>query len=489
MAKFTRTDTRPGLPRPGRANPGSVDINQWTDKDFRADVGRFIVAYGRVGSKDLTRACSEETITARRWRLESAVARLAEASLIKTLSDVRPKLIPAMLGIWDKTGMAPRSQVQAFSVMKWFWRMHGMDRNIGSIKDYARDPSRYVVRAAAQYDRSVSARLEDVKDLFKALEERDERLGCLAYIGWAGGLRKKESLRLQPHEDFTGSTLLIRHGAKGGRPRAMPLEGFEPERFEAVREAIMRLRRITPPGGHAAWPGLTLLQAFRKLRYLLEAVGLTKAQIGATFHGLRHDYAIDELQAKSGFTAPVRGGLVVNYQAIVEHQKIISRQLGHNRPKVTTAYYGSVKEMQKLAKTRLLQSWQLLQPGLEGGLAVLRQYGLEQLYLSGQRAMGTNSRESDQFDFAIPGALGLQAELLASLIQDVTRYWGEKLGLRVLVAVIVDDPSGNAGSDRAGHPAAMLPLYQKPAATEDVDMSGAVQPQLSASATRPATGH
>jgi integrase len=485
LANITRIDTRPGLPRPGRARPGAVDINQWNDKDYRADVGRFIVMYGRVGSNDLKRACSEETITARRRRLESAVARLAEAGHLKTLSELRPKLIPAMLEVWDKTEMKPRSQVQAFSVVKWFWKMHGMDRQVGSIKKYAKEPNRYIVHGAAQQDRSVSARVEEVRDVFKALYEKDERAGYLAFLAWAAGLRRKECLRVQPHEDFTGPTLEIRHGAKGGRERSLPLDQFEPERQKAIWELIDQLRRITPVGAPAGWPGMTLAQSMRRLRYLVESVGLTKAQIGATFHGLRHDYAIDGLQSLSGFIAPVRGGLVVNYEAIVEHQKVISRHLGHNRPKVTAAYYGSVREMQKLAKMRLLHSWQLLQPGLEDGLAVLHKYELEQLYLTGQRASGTNSRESDPFDFAIPGALGLPADLLVSLIQEVTRYWSHKLGLPVLVAVMVDEPSGAAAQDSPGYSNSMLPLYQKSEGKANVERAGALP--LFEAAPRPTT--
>lgn len=51
----------------------------------------------------------------------------------------------------------------------------------------------------------------------------------------------------------------------------------------------------------------------------MKASSLTKAAIGATFHGLRHDYANDRLEDLSGVTSPVRGGLCIDYRILDEH--------------------------------------------------------------------------------------------------------------------------------------------------------------------------
>lgn len=387
-------------------------------------------------------------MTSRRMRLSLAFKLLARASQVRTLSEFKPKLAPLMVETWSRAGIAPRTQVQIFSVVKWFWRMHGLSRNVGSIKDYTKDPGRYVVRAAAQFDRSVSAHVDDMPALFKRLDEQDERIGAFARLSWALGLRKLECIRLHPHEDFTGTTLEIMRGAKGGRARSISLLAAGEERAAVAREAIDTLRRITPLGGHAGWPNKSLQQSTWHFEYHMRAAGLTKAALGATFHGLRHDYANDRLEDLSGVTSPVRGGLCIDYRILDEHQRLVSRQLGHNRPQITSAYYGSMREMQKLAKYRVLRSWEMLRPGLDGALDILRRHGLQQLYLTGLRAQGANASDAGQFDFTVPATSKLGAPQIMSLLRDLTEHWQRVLLAPVYVSPLIET-TGPGASMRA----------------------------------------
>lgn len=446
MAKIKKNDFRSGLPRPGLAAPGTVDLNQWTDKDFRADIGRFISRYGRVGSRDMTRACSEETITARRNRIASAMAVLVKAKQVKTLSELRPRVIPKLLELWDETELSPASQVQAFSVLKWFWRMHGITRNVGNIKAYAKDPDRYVISTAARHDKGVSARVEDMAEIFKALDQRDVRVGAWARLGWAFGLRKLECIRLKPYEDLTGTTLRLERGTKGGRTREVFMSVASKERAELARDAIDSLQRLTKPGWHAGWAGCTLEQSKWRMERHLRAAGLTRAQIGATFHGLRHDYTNDTLEDSSGIASPVRGGYCVNYRALREHQAVVSRQLGHNRLAITSAYFGSWRAMDRLTKKRLQCSWEAILPGLEDALAILQRHSLQQLFLTGIRAQGTNRDDKVPFDFAVPRAESLSPFEIVGLMQELTAHWRTVLSAPVYVSILMDQ----AGTDFSG---------------------------------------
>lgn len=459
MARIQKNDLRNGVPVARQAAPGSVDLGQWTDKDVHADIKRFLVRYGRVGSKDKSRACSEATMTARRMRLYKAFKLLASASHVRTLSEFKPKHLPLMIETWNKAGIASRTQVQIFSVVKWFWRMHGMSRDVRSIKDYAKDPGRYVVRAAAQFDRSVSARVDDMPALFKRLDERDVRIGAFARLAWALGLRKLECIRLHPHEDFTGTTLEITRGAKGGRERSISLAVAGDERAAVAREAIDTLRRITPIGGHAGWPDKTLQQSKWHFEYHMKASGLTKAAIGATFHGLRHDFANDRLEDLAGVTSPVRGGACIDYRVLDEYQRLVSRQLGHNRPQITSAYCGSMREMQKLAKQRVLRSWEMLRPGLDGALEILRRHGLHQLYLTGLRAKGTNNSDTDQFDFTVPGSSKLGAPQVMLLLRELTEHWQRVLLAPVYVSPLIETSCRSASKRAEEASRWQMPLY------------------------------
>lgn len=460
MARIRSNDTRDGIPQPGESAPGSADLSRWTDKDVGADIKRFVVRYGRVGSKDLTRACSEATITARRQRLHRAFDLLAKANRgVRTLADLRPKHLTTMIKSWDDAGIAPRTQVQIFSVLKWFWRMHGMSAGVGGIKAHSKDPNRYVTRYAAQYDKGVSARVDDIPALFRSLDTCDERIGAFARLAWALGLRRLECIRLHPHEDFTGATLEITRGAKGGRQRSVSLAAAGEARAAVAREAIETLRHVTPRGTHAGWPGKTLQQSVRHFAHLMHVRGLTKAALGATFHGLRHDYSNDRLEQLSGITSPVRGGLCVDYRQLEEHQRLVSKQLGHNRIGITTAYYGSMREMQKLAKHRVLRSWEQLRPGLQGALDILRRHGLRQLYLTGSRAMGTNTDDAAQFDFAVPGADKLLAPQLVLLLRELHEHWHRVLLTPVYVSLRPQHTGRNAAKHQEEESRSQMPLY------------------------------
>jgi hypothetical protein len=185
-----------------------------------------------------------------------------------------------------------------------------------------------------------------------------------------------------------------------------------------------------------------------------------------TFHGFRHDYACDRLEELSGIVAPVRGGLSVDYRALREHQQVISRELGHHRIKITAAYYGSVREMAKLASTRLAHSTDMLRPGLGAARGLLEQHGLQQLYLIGARAQGLDKDETCPFEFAIPVPAGMPAVEAMELLRNVQRLWEHQLERAVSVGL-----AASSAHDAKEPPPGAVPLFL----VEPVD--GAAAPQ------------
>jgi len=468
MARIRRNDTRPGVPVAGTPPAGKADLHQWKNADPHSDIMRFVVRYGRVGSKDKGRACSEATMTARRKRLARAFDLLSAANRgVKTLADMKPKHLPLMVQTWESAGIAPRTQVQMFAVLKWFWRMHGITDGVRNIKAHVPEPERYVVHGAAQIDRSVKGQGVDVFEVLRRLDALDPRAGAFARLAWATGLRRLECLRLHPHEDLVGDELRISRGSKGGRPRIIPLKDAGPERAAVALDAIKTLRELSPPGGHGGWPDLKLQQSYRRLGSLLERVGLTKAELGTTMHGLRHDFAIDLLEELSGVTAPVRGGLCVDYAKLREHMRRVSGLLGHNRPKVTNAYYGSMREMNKLALDRVFRSWGMLRPGLEGALTILRRHGLSQLYLVGLRAKGANSTDTDAFEFALPSTGHLPAAQVILLLREMQQYWQTHLLAPAYVALAPEPDAGKAPTGKLAKIIAAAQVLQMPLYAND----------------------
>jgi integrase len=85
---------------------------------------------------------------------------------------------------------------------------------------------------------------------------------------------------------------------------------------------------------------LTKTQALRRFTYVLERFGITKAQLGVTAHGLRHEFANRRLE-HLGVVSPVRDGAEGQQpgQEEAAAKLIVSEELGHSRLDVTTAAY------------------------------------------------------------------------------------------------------------------------------------------------------
>ena len=349
MTRIRLDRPQSGHPSTGDAAPGMANLSEWINTDWKADVRRFIARYGMVRARDTGRTTGRKTATNRRHALERTISLLMERNRgVRTLAQIKPRLITEIIQCWIDARVSETTQVQYYSVLRWFWKLHGIQ--VGTIKQHVLDPEAYVIRSAAQFDRSITAQTPDPQQVFKSLGELDQRMRLYAQLAHSAGLRKLECLCLDPHANDLGDELQILRGAKGGRPRTVNLREAGPDAYVLARATLDELKQITPMGEHAGWPCMTLQQAERRFEYLAEKAGLTKKTLGATFHGFRHDYAINTLQLLTGETAPVRGGMVVDYLRLREHQRRVSQQLGHNRAKVTNAYYGSFAAMKKRAK-------------------------------------------------------------------------------------------------------------------------------------------
>lgn len=127
-------------------------------------------------------------------------------------------------------------------------------------------------------------------------------------------------------------------GTKGGRERLFPIDNAQ--RLAAIDYA----RRVTV-GIHESVsdPRLSLLQAMRRLRYVMERFGITRAGLGVVPHGLRHQGAADDYQSITQVPPPIAGGLGVNLTLDLQARREIAARLGHGRVQITDAYCGKTK--------------------------------------------------------------------------------------------------------------------------------------------------
>ena len=151
---------------------------------------------------------------------------------------------------------------------------------------------------------------------------------------------------LRPHADVltavqagqvgdTALYLFTHRGTKGGRKRYVPID--TDARLQAIKLAQ---GLVIGENDSISDPQLTLVQAIRHLRYVMERFGVTKKALGVVPHGLRHQYAADEYQEATGSPAPVNGGHAVERTLDLTARQAIAEKLGHGRTQIINAYIG-----------------------------------------------------------------------------------------------------------------------------------------------------
>ena len=257
---------------------------------------------------------------------------------IKNILNIDQRHIASAVASWVEAGLAASTIQTRMSILRWLAAAVGK-------KGLIMDPSYYGVGETAisrvyvaQNDKSWSA--HDVLSAEKVTE-------AMAIDPWVGhqldlmrvfGLRINESIMLRPHIADQGNMLRVEEGTKGGRTRNVPIRSDEQRRvLDSAKVLASRSSR-----GSMCPPSLKVAQAKNRIYYVAgKRLGIRKADLGVTPHGLRHEYANDLYEEVSGIPSAVRGGSSILDRAADEkarHQ--VTQDLGHARLSITAAYTG-----------------------------------------------------------------------------------------------------------------------------------------------------
>lgn len=202
------------------------------------------------------------------------------------------------------------------------------------------------------------------------------------------GLRKNEGTHLRPRWDDKGLFLEVLDGTKGGKPRTVDFDE-DPEVAAKQREVLARAKELVARNGILTIEGLTLKQMKSHVNYVLRKFNITKKGLGVTQHGLRHQFACDLFRRHAGVPAMALGQVPAavykdNPEKIRQAQKYVSRQMGHERASITSAYAGSVSALEKESSLRL-KEW-LAAAALAGD--AFRELQVEEAWIIGKAAYG-----------------------------------------------------------------------------------------------------
>lgn len=213
----------------------------------------------------------------------------------------------------------------------------------------------------------------DVSDALLRLWEMEPWVAMAVLAQHGFGLRRRESVCLVPQRDICADEgfLRVKVGAKGGRPRPVPLNGEDLLAIARQLLDFVRWRNLAtgrPVRAHStiAPPGQTLKSALNRYSNVLSAAGFTRSAAGVTGHGLRAGYVCRRLQ-EMGVTPVVKGGTGRHGdpdQDRIAHL-LVSESVGHSRRNVIGAYAGSPGVRARVLASEYLRGQGLLLPGAD----------------------------------------------------------------------------------------------------------------------------
>ncbi len=243
--------------------------------------------------------------------------------------------------------MSPATIQTYFSFLKTFAGWIGKPKLLKPIQCYFDDPKLYQRHLATGIDKSWRAKGIDAATIIQEVEAYDVHAAASLKLMQAFQLRFKESVMFRPHTDVITAAqagkpddgiafyLDTHRGTKGGRHRLFPIDTAQ------GLAAIDYARRVAVGVNESVSdPRLTLKQAIRRLRYVMERFGITRAGLAVVPHGLRHQGAAEDYEDITGMPPPVAGGSAVDPVLDLQARREIATRLGHRRMSITNAYLG-----------------------------------------------------------------------------------------------------------------------------------------------------
>lgn len=249
---------------------------------------------------------------------------------INSVHQLKPKHVQGLVDLWKENGISIGEMKNRMSHMRWIAEkinkpniIPRTNRELG-IENRKMDGN--------DINRAVSRSVEDLSKI------KDDNVRMSLQAQELFGLRKKESILLNPKRDYDRENNLLRveTGTKGGRPRVVPVRNDAQRAYLEEAIAFQKMR------GQTAFIPKDIDYLKQQTTYESEcrASGLIKN------HGLRHKYAQERYLELTGWECP-RVSQISRKMLSPEQLEIdvlvrlqISRELGHGRIQVTENYLG-----------------------------------------------------------------------------------------------------------------------------------------------------
>ncbi len=238
---------------------------------------------------------------------------------------LKPKHVEALVKHWLESDIAVGTIKNRMAAIRWWAAKVGKRNAVARSNAHFGIPCRQYANSTNRAKKLEEEKLARVTDAHVRMSLELQR---------EFGLRREEAIKIRPHLADKGKILWLKDTwTKGGKEREVPI------RTESQRAVLDRARVLAGNGSlipsHKTYKSQENLYEGQCIR-----AGLCK------MHGLRHAYAQRRFEELAGFPAPKAGGPkradLTDKQRALDRQAraVISRELGHERLRITVTYLG-----------------------------------------------------------------------------------------------------------------------------------------------------
>ena len=240
-------------------------------------------------------------------------------------SSLKPKHVHALVALWKARDLSAGTMKNRMTDLRW-WAEKIDKKGVIETKNaaYGIGERSFVAQASKAIELTEETLLK-IRNVFVRMSVR---------LQAAFGLRREEAIKFIPHIADLGDRLRLKASwCKGGREREIPI-------LTDSQRAVLNEAHVVANRGSLIPEQLRYVDQLRIFERETSSAGLGNS------HGLRHAYAQERYRELTGWECPVAGGpstkeLSASQRVIdLEARQVVSRELGHERAQITSAYLG-----------------------------------------------------------------------------------------------------------------------------------------------------
>lgn len=261
-------------------------------------------------------------------------------------ANLSDKHITALCRHWHAESRAISTIQSRLSILRISAGWMGRAGMVKSLPHYLPDVDKKTlkVRKVATISKSWTEHGINVAEKIREADEIDPVFGRMLRMCLAFGLRRMEVVQLKPYKSDLNNMLRV-YDAKNGRQRNVDITTPEQRQvFDFIKKNMKGKSTTEHIGWKTTVRGKVASLAYSIGRYnkCMAKIGITREDAGVTGHGLRAQYA-ENAALIAHMIPPTLGGTggQMSKESLIIKREQISELLGHVRPSITGAYYGS----------------------------------------------------------------------------------------------------------------------------------------------------